>query len=328
MTCSAVAKSVALACFLTLQIGSSCARAGSVNVRAYFGEPVSELDDVQQSAFERGQTLFVKKWDESTGAMRNAESCVSCHSVPMPGGSGMSEQALVPFSSGGTLQRKSPGYHSKSRKFSEADHRRTPPLFGIGLLEHSRADNSQNIFGAFAEMNSLESFVARAFAVELGISNNFSCARPSETSGFPERCEPKISNRSLNDVVTFIRFLAAPPDQYKLADKESVFLQLGCAVCHTTSRKTSHDAPTAIREKSFSPFTDLKTHDLGKVRALRTAPLWGLNSYGPPYLHDGSANSIEDAIVRHAGEASASRDKYLMLDEQVKAELLAFLRSL
>ena len=62
-------------------------------------------------------------------------------------------------------------------------------------------------------------------------------------------------------------------------------------------------------------------------REMRTAPLWGLRST-PRLLHDGSANSLEQAIARHDGQAAQSRARYDALDPDRRAALLAFLRSL
>jgi CxxC motif-containing protein (DUF1111 family) len=60
---------------------------------------------------------------------------------------------------------------------------------------------------------------------------------------------------------------------------------------------------------------------------MRTAPLWGLRSR-PQLLHDGSALTIEEAILRHKGQAEGVRLKYEALSDAQKQQLLAFLRSL
>lgn len=67
-------------------------------------------------------------------------------------------------------------------------------------------------------------------------------------------------------------------------------------------------------------FSDLKHHDMGdgfkeidfggNMNTLwRTAPLWGVGS-GFPWGHDGKSLTIEDSILRHGGEAQASRDAW------------------
>ena len=86
-------------------------------------------------------------------------------------------------------------------------------------------------------------------------------------------------------------------------------------------------------------FSDLKRHDMGDGLAspaaqgtipasvFLTRPLWGLAD-SAPYLHDGRAPTIQDAIVMHGGDAAAARDAYLALDEDGRASIRVFLASL
>lgn len=86
-------------------------------------------------------------------------------------------------------------------------------------------------------------------------------------------------------------------------------------------------------------FSDLKRHDMGEIlaspsdqgnipaRMFLTRPLWGLAETAP-YLHDGRAPTIQDAIVLHGGEATAARDAYLALDDHARASMRVFLASL
>jgi hypothetical protein len=86
-------------------------------------------------------------------------------------------------------------------------------------------------------------------------------------------------------------------------------------------------------------FSDLKRHDMGGALATSapqgtipasvflTRPLWGLAETAP-YLHDGRAPTINDAIVMHGGEATKARDAYLALDEHGRAGVRVFLASL
>jgi CxxC motif-containing protein (DUF1111 family) len=86
-------------------------------------------------------------------------------------------------------------------------------------------------------------------------------------------------------------------------------------------------------------FSDLKRHDMGDAlaapaaqgtipaRVFLTRPLWGLAETAP-YLHDGRAPTVHDAIVAHGGEASAARDAYMALDDDAKAGVRVFLASL
>jgi CxxC motif-containing protein (DUF1111 family) len=59
----------------------------------------------------------------------------------------------------------------------------------------------------------------------------------------------------------------------------------------------------------------------------RTAPLWGLKD-SAPYMHDGRAATVEDAIKLHDGEGKWSRRRYELLTEREQAALLSFLDTL
>jgi CxxC motif-containing protein (DUF1111 family) len=67
---------------------------------------------------------------------------------------------------------------------------------------------------------------------------------------------------------------------------------------------------------------------MGKRAPLRTAPLWGLKSFGQPYMHDACAQSIEEAITCHAGEASDSAARFTTLAPSDRHELVRFLSEL
>jgi CxxC motif-containing protein (DUF1111 family) len=62
-------------------------------------------------------------------------------------------------------------------------------------------------------------------------------------------------------------------------------------------------------------------------REWRTPPLWGVADTAP-YLHDGRAETLKDAILWHGGEAESSRNAYAKLSRTDKDLVLAFLSSL
>ena len=84
-------------------------------------------------------------------------------------------------------------------------------------------------------------------------------------------------------------------------------------------------------------FSDLLLHDMGSALAdgiaqgfatgadFRTPPLWGVRD-SAPYLHDGRAATLEDAIALHGGEGEVARQRFLALPADREAALLAFLR--
>jgi len=59
----------------------------------------------------------------------------------------------------------------------------------------------------------------------------------------------------------------------------------------------------------------------------RTSPLWGLRD-SAPYLHDGRARTIEDAIAFHGGEGQASARRYSKLPHEDRLAIQSFLKSL
>lgn len=97
--------------------------------------------------------------------------------------------------------------------------------------------------------------------------------------------------------------------------------------------------PAGTQGYTVRLFSDLKRHDMGdKLTSgykqghlpkslFLTRPLWGLSDTAP-FLHDGRAPTIHDAIVWHGGEASDVRDNYLGLTKSDKDALLIFLLSL
>lgn len=145
------------------------------------------------------------------------------------------------------------------------------------------------------------------------------------------------------------------------------FQTIGCAHCHrpfliTESRRLPHsfpeiptdpyanvyletdltDPPTNFAAASSGGvivplFADLKRHDMGSRLAesfgshldhhFTTARLWGVADTAP-YLHDGRAQTLTDAILFHGGEARAARLAFADLSDDEKRDLLAFLRTL
>ena len=145
------------------------------------------------------------------------------------------------------------------------------------------------------------------------------------------------------------------------------FVQVGCADCHrpfldSDSRHLTYSFPevetqpysnvyysTDLRsgptEFRRSPsggiraelFSDLKRHDMGPGLAesfgssldsqFITARLWGIADTAP-YLHDGRATTLTEAILAHGGEGQAARDNFASLSDPDRIRLLLFLRTL
>lgn len=59
----------------------------------------------------------------------------------------------------------------------------------------------------------------------------------------------------------------------------------------------------------------------------KTAPLWGVAD-SAPYLHDGRAETLDEAIRLHGGQAAASAERYAALPSFEQEQLVAFLGTL
>lgn len=311
--------------------------------QGYFGDLIPELSDVQRTKALHGYDLFVKSWREGDGLLRNADSCLSCHNVPMPGGSGMSNQSLVRID-----VRKSPGTREEINQSGFPNHRkvslpdssievrRTPSLFGVGYLlfsDHRQSQGksiSHGVLGTFGMVRDLRIFVANAFATEIGVSSTIRCARRNGERGYPSRCPTSISDEDLTDVVEYLESLAAPPHHPlpKEFNGAKLFNSIGCSSCHVPVSFTRSDAPEPLRLRAFEAYTDLSLHDMGGRAPVLTAPLWGLNSSGPPYMHDACGTSIIRAVQCHGGEGKLSAATFMGLSIRDKEDIVAYLRSL
>lgn len=84
-------------------------------------------------------------------------------------------------------------------------------------------------------------------------------------------------------------------------------------------------------------FSDLKRHDMGAELSESTGSsrdswfitprLWGVAD-SAPYLHDGRATTLTDAILAHGGEGQAARDGFAALDPVDQVALVTFLKRL
>src|SRR6185295_1716725 len=189
-------------------------------------------------------------------------------------------------------------------------------------------------------------FVADAFRNEMGIP---SVLFPEKYAfGFSEeqmqKCNPArgIINRGngLESTAAFLQFLApvgrGPIDDV-VRDGERVFGALGCGACHVPTLSTGPSANPLFNRQPVPLFSDLLLHDIGtgdgipqaaaNAEEIRTPALWGLR-LRRPFLHDGSAATIEDAIGRHRQEAELAQRGFLQMPPDDRAHLLAFLRSL
>jgi len=124
-----------------------------------------------------------------------------------------------------------------------------------------------------------------------------------------------------------------------------VFHELGCAGCHIPEWRTGSSPHAFLSNQLIYPYTDLLLHDMGEglgdgrpeylasANDWRTPPLWGIglakvvNPEGT-FLHDGRAETVEEAILWHGGEAIHTRNAYIDLPAADRHALMRFLESL
>ena len=234
--------------------------------------------------------------------------------------------------------------------------RQTPALFGLGLLEQVPAallegfadpddldgdgvrgrlawleDGRLGRFGWKASIPSLAEFTRDAASTELGLSvPEVSGMRFGRTSDEDAQADPELDVATLDALTAYMQSLAPPPGDRDAAG-ELLFAAVGCASCH---RELALADGTPVRA-----YTDLLLHDVARSdyegvpegaashREFRTPPLWGVGLSGP-WMHDGLAFTLEEAIAAHAGEASASALAFAALSAEERATLLGFLEQM
>jgi CxxC motif-containing protein (DUF1111 family) len=213
---------------------------------------------------------------------------------------------------------------------------------------------------------SLLSFTGEALRNEIGITNPLFPTENSfngkSVAVYDKAPDPEVDITHLERITNFLRATKAPSRIVEFAQSpealegEKLFTSLGCAICHVSTIKTMPvgaitnggklKITEALGNKIIHPFSDFLLHDIGTGdgivenglqitrNRIRTAPLWGLGARvkrlgdNLALLHDGSSRSIEDALLRHAGEASFVIDEYRKLSDKKKIQLLAYLSSL
>jgi len=221
-------------------------------------------------------------------------------------------------------------------------------------------------FGWKNQHASLLSFSADAYLNEMGITSVLqpteNTSNGNSTANFDEATDPEDpavpGSPHGEDVDAFTRFMRAskaPPRDTALAATadaqagSSLFNQVGCNICHvrnintappgTVINRGAFTVPAALGNKVIHPFGDFLLHDVGTGdgivqnggqstrNKLRTPPLWGVRTRGR-LMHDGETLNRNDAILRHAGEATGVINNYRNLTTNQKNQLITFLNSL
>ena len=222
------------------------------------------------------------------------------------------------------------------------------------IIDTATGERRVGRFGWKAQVATLLTFSGDAYRNEMGITNDVFPAefaygisaaqlKHCDLSPDPEdRVDPATGRRDIDNFADFMRFLAPiarGPIDDAVRDGERVFAAIGCAACHVPALTTGPNVNPLFDRKVVPLYSDLLLHRIGTGDGIKqtdstatpdeikTPALWGLR-LRRPFLHDGSAATVEDAINRHGGEAELARQGFRRLDERSLSTLAAFLRSL
>jgi CxxC motif-containing protein (DUF1111 family) len=223
-----------------------------------------------------------------------------------------------------------------------------PPVFGAGLIDAAVLPAGQGRFGWSATVATLAEQTAVAYAHEMGMTSRLRAH--DDCAAVDARCReapgggtPEVADTDFDAVIAFQRALPVPAEAPLPAADEAggrrLFERVGCVACHAASTTIS-GIPGLDRVTMWS---DLRRHDLGDGLAdrtiagrahptrFRTAPLWGLaaaRAKAPlALLHDGRADTVEQAVLWHDGEARDVRRRYETLSAADRARLLTWVEA-
>jgi Di-haem oxidoreductase, putative peroxidase len=245
--------------------------------------------------------------------------------------------------------------------------RNTPPLFGVGLIDsipsevldalaarqpaaiRGRVNRTKEgrigRFGSKAQVPTLHEFVRSACANELGLevpghSQGVSpLARGSSATGL-DLTEPEC-----DDLVAYVRALPAPSaidlsgplGTQDMRTGRRLFAQVNCTSCHVPtlgevagiySDLLLHNMGQSLSDASSSYGSNRpNSSEKPSPREWRTPPLWGYRDSGP-YMHDGRAQTLEEAVALHDGQGTTSARQFFRLTSKERGQIEAFLKSL
>ncbi len=211
------------------------------------------------------------------------------------------------------------------------------------------ADGRIGKFGWKAQTASLNDFVRAACANELGLGNPTQGQPKSMRNPGYRPAKLDLTDEQCNQITAFVASLPRP--EQRLPDDpvhrqqaglgERMFHKVGCAECHVPSLGSVEGLYSDLLLHKMGeplegggsyneppiPDPSKPDNDAPSPGEWRTPPLWGVADSGP-YLHDGRAQTLEQAILLHGGQAARSVQKFNGLSGHEKAALVGFLKTL
>ncbi len=215
---------------------------------------------------------------------------------------------------------------------------------------HRLADGRIGRFGWKAQMASLSDFVKAACANELGLGNPGQSQPAAMFDGARERTASiDLTIKQCDELTAFCASLPRPVERISeeasasdVANGKKLFRRMGCAECHTPKLGSVDGI-----------YSDLLLHSMGDQLVgggsygddqqrkeptppgqegpspdeWRTPPLWGVAD-SAPYMHDGRAATLEEAIKLHGGHGASAAQNFANAGEKKQRQLIAFLKTL
>ncbi|QVL32471.1 thiol oxidoreductase-like protein [Telmatocola sphagniphila] len=205
-------------------------------------------------------------------------------------------------------------------------------------------------FGWKGQFATLEEFVAAACSNEIGLSNpKMGQAQPLSHPEYPVPENPDLDRKQFRALVGFVATLPKPiekmPETAKAADSailgKKMFKSIGCAVCHLEDiggvrgiftdfllHKLEDPLPSGgdgygPKRPELPPLPP----DMPEPSEWKTPALWGVAD-SAPYMHDGTAPTLQAAIFKHGGDAKVVREAYKTLKADEQQAVLDFLGTL
>ncbi len=211
------------------------------------------------------------------------------------------------------------------------------------------ADGRVGRFGWKAQTASLADFVQAACANELGLGNP---GQPQPRPLARPDYQPPgldLTLEQCNQLTAFVASLPRPVERIPedSAARERAFMGkmlfhgIGCAECHTPDLGSVEGiysdlllhrmGQEMVGGGSYGepplPKPDFKPSEAPRPDEWRTPPLWGVADSGP-YMHDGRAATLVEAIELHGGQGASAAHRFFTSPKYLRDELIAFLKTL
>jgi CxxC motif-containing protein (DUF1111 family) len=290
-----------------------------------FGQPLQGLTPDQRARFETGKAVFEREFDPlaGLGPVFNNTACAKCHDQGAIGGGSDTLETrygqvingvfnpLTQFD-GQLLHSMGIGLFNGVDFVGEVvppeanvvAHRRTTPLFGLGLVDAVPDQFLQDLaqfqqdftpetagqalvltdvfsgqprvgrFGWKSQIGTVLTFSGNAFLNEMGITTPFF---PHENppggnaallAANPARTNPNDTTATVMQLADHTTFLAPPPQLPLSRDAklgQALFFEIGCAACHVPALRTGPNEVEALNEVDFFPYSDFLVHDMGSL---------------------------------------------------------------